>query len=107
MRTQLVPRFNKPLFSLVPMDRSQHWANVSNAVEVSHNGRDSVAYIEVSATLFPILADLKVPLDSEVVLFLEDDGPRMLFGIIVDGEQLHDLWHYTMDKVPASLLHCR
>lgn len=104
MRTAITPRFDKALFPLVPMDHQQHWANVDNTIDVQYRDREQVAFIEVSATLFPILADIGVPVDSNVTLFLESDGPKMLFGIIVDDTVLYDLWHYTMDRVPRELL---
>lgn len=103
-RSQVTPIYPSPLFKLVPMDAPQMFANVSNSLEITHNGREYQKYVEVGTALFQALRVLKVEPESEVTMFLEDDGPRMLFGIVVDGEELHDLWHYTRDRVPQSLL---
>ena len=86
------------------MDEARQVANVSNRLEVSHRRKELVKYVNVSTTLFQIMLALYVPIESEVTLFLDTDGPRMLFGILIDEDQLIDLWHYTMDQVPHVLL---
>lgn len=101
-------RFDRPVFKLIPMDHPMQWANVSNKMSVTHRGNDYSVYTEVPTSLFPILAYLEISVDSTVSVFLEDDGPKMLFGIIVDEDSeepdLFDLWHYTMDLVPKEFL---
>ncbi len=105
-RSLITPRYTRPLFRLQadPLKSRQSCINVSSILEVSRRGRDSEAHVVVSATLFTVMRQLRVSLESTVSMYLEDDGPRLLFGIMVDGHEVHDLWHYTRDQIPDALL---
>lgn len=102
-RSLVTPYFTQPLFRLRTETLEKQYINVSNKLEVSYQGEDTEVFIEVPAALFTVMRTLKVPVDSAATMYLDEDGPRMLFGIVVDGEQLFDLWHYTMDTLPKDL----
>lgn len=102
-RPKAVTLFKAPLFTLRQAPATQQWANVSNTLDVLHRGREGVRLIQVGTALFPVLQFLKVDPESVVTLFLEDDGNRFLFGVVVDDEELFDLWHYTPDQVPMAI----
>lgn len=104
MQSLITPRFSSPLFKLKTMAQPLQFANVSNALEVSKGSREFLRYVEVPATLFSVMRSLAVPQSVDVTLFLEQDGPRYLFGMVTSDDQLYDLWHYTHDALPAGLL---
>lgn len=60
--------------------------------------------MEVNTTLFHVMHTLKVSPDSDVSLFLEQDGRKMVFGIEVDRDTVFDLWHYMMADLPNGIL---
>lgn len=105
-RSLIVPRFTRPLFRLRtdPLKTPRSCINVSNMLEVSRRGKDTEVCVDVPAALFTVMRTLGVSPDSNVTMYLEEDGPRLLFGILVDDEEVYDLWHYTRDQVHSSLL---
>lgn len=106
IRSLIVPRFTRPLFRLQadPLRTPRNCINVSNILEVSRKGRDSEAFVVVPSGLFTVMRQLRVSPESTVSMYLEDDGPRLLFGIMVDGQEVFDLWHYTRDQIHDALL---
>lgn len=103
-KSLVTPYFTQPLFRLRTEAVARQYVNVSNRLDVSYRGRDTEVFVEVPAALFTVMRTLKVPVDSSVTLFLEEDGQKMLFGLVVDEEQLYDLWHYTKDSLPKGTL---
>lgn len=105
-KSLIIPRFTRPLFRLRPdpLKTPRRCINVSNTLEVSFRGRDAEVGVDVPAALFTVMRTLGVSPDSNVSMYLEEDGPRLLFGIMVDEEEVHDLWHYTRDQVHDSIL---
>jgi hypothetical protein len=96
-------RFDSPQFPLVLASGPADIANVSNALEIGYRGREMVKYLNVHTGLFQIMLALNVPLDSSVTLYLDEDGRKMVFGILIDDNRLIDLWHYTTDQLPPAL----
>lgn len=94
---------DKPLFKLLPDASPRQYANVSNLLEVVRGGRVTTAHIQVGASLFHLMHYLGVPVDAEVSLFLDQEGDRMIFGISVNEDQIHDLWSYSIKLLPPFL----
>lgn len=107
MRTSKIPvLFDKPRFALRVADSHQMYALVDNELEVSYAGQDFSRYVDVPTELFTLMKFLRVAPDQHVTLFLEEDGPFLLFGMIVSDEVVHDLWHYAVNSVPPAMLSC-
>ncbi len=102
--TATVTRFDSPQFPLMVAEQEVQVANVSNRLEIGHRGKDLIKYLNVHTVLFQIMWALGVPVDSSVTLYLDDDGRKMVFGMLVDDNRLIDLWHYTFDQVPPVFL---
>ena len=96
--------FDRPQFKLIPQAMEVQYANVSNCLDVTTRRGDHTVFVEVDTSLFTIMAALGVKLDSEVTMYLEYHDQRWLFGLVIDDEQLIDLWYYLPDSVPRSIL---
>jgi len=99
--------FPTPLFALKPDAMARQYVNVSNRLSIAYRGREFEKYVQVPATLFPIMRALGVSRSSEVTLYLDEEGKRMVFGIAIDDAQIIDLWLYTHDRIPPSFLRPR
>jgi len=96
--------FQAPSFALKPDTSPRMHASVSNRMQVAYRGREMEKLVQVSSALFPILRVLGVKPENQVTLYLDEDGRKMVFGLIIDDERIIDLWHYTMDRVPPTFL---
>ncbi|MEG1121222.1 MAG: hypothetical protein RSE62_03365 [Citrobacter sp.] len=95
--------FSGPQFPLLPDDRARYYANVDNRLQfVYPDGRVRNFPIVVHTSLFSMMREvLKVPVDSEVTMYLSDTGDRrFVFGIMWDEEDFTDLWYYTPATLP-------
>lgn len=93
---------DKPLFKLKP-DNPRQYANVSNALEVTERGSSRVRHVQVSTSLFHLMRTLKVPVSSQVTLYLDIEKDRAVFGMMVDDLDIHDLWDYATKLLPPFL----
>lgn len=93
--------FDRPQFPLIPARDPMKYANVSNLLEVSRNGRIKRYPIEVHTSLFSLMRYFGVPVNSEVTLYLDRVDGRWIFGMLVNEDALYDLWHLPDNKLPS------
>lgn len=103
-RTSITPIFDTHQFLLRSDPSPRQFANLSNRIDVTLNRVAFYRYVEINSFLFTLMRALKVSRDSEAEMFLEVDGPKMLFGLVVDDREVYDLWHYTRDQIPHQVL---
>jgi len=94
---------DKPRFQLKPDASARQYANCSNLLEVVINNRARTVAVQVPAVLFHLMQFLKVPVGADVSLYLDQEGAIMVFGLCVNGTEIHDLWTYTKASLPPFL----
>lgn len=104
LKTSITPIFDNHQFLLRVAKKPRQFANLSNRLDVDLARTSFTRYIEINSFLFTILRRFKVSRDSEIELFLEADGNKLLFGMVIDNREVLDLWHYTRDQLPWGLL---
>ncbi|HGS7906757.1 TPA: hypothetical protein ACMFP1_002875 [Pseudomonas aeruginosa] len=95
--------FDTPQFRLVPAAQKMNYANVSNLLEVSCNGKEVYHPIEVNTLIFHLMDTLGVAVESRVTLYLDKAFVGWVFGICVDDEAIFDLWRYSETEFPPWL----
>jgi hypothetical protein len=93
---------DKPLYKLKP-DEPRNYANVSNALEVTERGGVRIRHVQVNTSLFHLMRALKVPVSSQVLLYLDIEKDRAVFGMMVDDTDMYDLWSYSTKLLPPFL----
>lgn len=94
---------DKPLFQIKPDVSARQYVNCSNLLEVVTNSRAHTVAVQVPACLFQLMLFLKVPVGADVSLYLDQEGSQMVFGLCVNGTEIHDLWTYTRASLPPFL----
>lgn len=94
---------DKPLFNLKPDAGPRLYANICNTLEVVRAGKVSYRHIQIGASLFHLMHHLKVPVDSEVTVYLDIEKGRAVFGIMINEQSIHDLWSYADNLLPPFL----
>lgn len=93
----LEPVFDRPQFKLTPDTIRRMYATIDNGLMIYTGGRDLLRPVLVPAEMFTIMDFLRVPVVSEVRMYLDDTDRegRMIFGVVVDDDELFDLWHVS------------
>lgn len=98
--------FDTPQWSLAPDTNGPRWyANVSNELEVSFEGRELTIPIAVPTALFTFMDEvLHVSQLDSVKLYLDFQDGFWLFGVEqAGGEAITDLWRYSRDNPPDCI----
>lgn len=102
--------FQTPQFRLLPDPQGHRlYANVDNLLEIATQEGLATAPVQVPASLFVLMKDvLRVKPESSVSLAVDEveqgEDVRYVFSLLVDDQQIYDLWDYSPNSLPAWLL---